>query len=124
MREREFVMLLLKIGVAFAFIYPAVAAFLMPSSWIGFFPQFIKDFIPNEIILLSIFGISEILIAFWILVGRNIFIPSLLASIYLILIILLNINLFDVLFRDVAILFMTLSLATLSRGSNKVRQKT
>lgn len=123
MREREFVMLLLKIGVAFAFIYPAVAAFLMPSSWIGFFPQFIVDFIPNEIILLSIFGISEILIAFWILVGRNIFIPSLLASTYLILIILLNINVFDILFRDVAILFMTLSLATLSRGG-KVRQNT
>ena len=116
MREREFVMLLLRVGVAFAFIYPAVSAFLVPTSWIGFFPQLVRDFIPNETLLISIFGISEILIAFWILVGKNIFFPSLLASIYLILIILFNINVFDVLFRDVAILFMTLALATLSRS--------
>ena len=113
MKEREFVMFLLRLGVAFAFIYPAVAAFFDPTSWIGFFPIFIRDMFPNEIMLLSVFGISKIAIAIWILSGKHIFFPSVLASIYLMLIIFFNIQIFDVLFRDVSILFMTLALATL-----------
>lgn len=121
-------MLLLRLGVAFAFIYPAVAAFFDPTAWIGFFPISIRDIFPSDIILLSVFGISEIVIALWILSGKHIFFPSILASIYLILIILFNAPIFDILFRDVSILFMTLALATLhypgyKRAQSKYKER-
>jgi hypothetical protein len=105
--------LLLRIGVAFAFIYPAVAAYFDPFSWIGFFPVFLRDLVPNESLLLHAFGISEIAIALWILIGKRIFIPSVLAALYLAGIIVFNLSLFDIIFRDFPILLIAVALAML-----------
>lgn len=103
---------LLRAGVAFAFIYPAVAAWIDPLSWVGYFPASLRDAFPgDDLILLHLFGITELALAFWILVGRTILIPATLASVYLIAIILANLALFDIVFRDVSILAMTLALA-------------
>lgn len=107
----KYIELILRIGIAVAFIYPAVEGFFYPNSWIGFLPIWIRDLPINEITLLHIFGISEIVIAIWILLGRRIFIPSILAIIYLVLIIVLNWKFIDLLFRDFAILAIPISLA-------------
>ena len=119
MQKDETVMLLLRIGVAFAFIYPAVAAYFNPVAWIGFFPVFISDFFSNEILMLTLFGLSEIMIALWILSGKRIFIPSVLASVYLFLIVALNWAILDVLFRDIPILLMAVALAIWSFPTTK-----
>jgi len=117
--KNQTIFFLLRVGVALAFIYPAVAAFFDPFSWIGFFPSFLRDlFVGNEMLLLHTFGATEIIIGLWILVGKKIFIPSLLASLYLALIVLLNLSLLDIVFRDVSILAMALAL-TLSEHSRK-----
>ncbi len=111
--------LLLRSGIAFSFIYAAVAAFFDPLSWIGFFPSFLLKIFPADaIFMLYMFSISEILIAIWILVGQNTRIPSMLASIYLALIIISNFQLMDIVFRDISILAMTLALATLERNKS------
>ena len=68
--------LLLRIGVAFAFIYPPLAALADPYSWIGYFPRFLLDTAPNDLVLLHAFGIFEIVLAMWILSGKKIFYPS------------------------------------------------
>lgn len=119
MQKDEMVTLLLRIGVAFAFIYTAVAAYFNPLAWIGYFPVFLLDLFPNEILLLSLFGLSEIIIALWILSGKRIFIPSLLASLYLFLIVALNWAVLDVIFRDIPILLMAITLAIWSFPTTK-----
>ena len=113
MREENTAILLLRIGVAFAFIYPAVSAYFEPLSWIGFFPSFLLDIFPSETLLLNLFGISEIAIALWILVGRNIFIPSVLAALFLFGIVIFNLPSLDIIFRDISIMLMAVALAML-----------
>ena len=112
-RERA-VELLLRIGVAIAFIYPAVEAFFYPNSWVGFFPPWVRDLPVDTEILLHLFGLSEIVIAAWILVAKRIFVPSILAIVYLSFIVLFNWKFMDLLFRDIAILVIPIALAVRS----------
>ncbi len=113
-RKHEIVEILLRVGVAIAFIYPAVEASFYPDAWIGFFPLWMRDLPLDDKLMLHLFGASEIFIALWILIGKKIFIPSILASGYLMLIIVLNWKFMDLLFRDIAILAIPFSLAIMS----------
>lgn len=106
--------LLLRLGVALAFLYPPIDAFLNPFSWVGYMPLFLRDLLP-EMFLLHAFGVLQIGLAVWILSGRKIFIPSVLATTILVLIVLFNLNDFEVLFRDLSLSAMTLALAVLHR---------
>ncbi len=115
MRDEKTVILLLRLGVAFAFIYPAVSAVFEPTSWIGYFPTFLRDLVGNDTLLLHAFGSSESIIGFWILSGKRIFIPSAIASIYLMGIIFFNWAAMEIVFRDISILAMSLALAVWSR---------
>ncbi len=102
--------LVLRIGVAFAFLYPPINALSNPESWIGYFPPFTRGYVPDEV-LLHAFGVVEIVIALWILSGKRIFWPSLAASAMLVGIVVFNMNNFEVVFRDLAIAGASLSLA-------------
>lgn len=93
---------LLKIAVAFPFIYAGIAGFVEPLSWIGYFPQFIQTIIPGTI-LIVLWGVVEIGIALWILVGKNIKIPATLATLMLLGVVIFNLSQFSILFRDVSI---------------------
>ncbi len=103
--------LLLRIGAAFAFLYPPVAALLDPVSWLAYFPPFLRALPVPEMALLHGFGILEVLIAFWILSGKRIFVPSALATLLLLGIVLFNWNQLDVLFRDLSLAALTGALA-------------
>ncbi|MCH8050382.1 hypothetical protein IIB51_03230 [Patescibacteria group bacterium] len=107
---KDKVELLLRLGVAFAFIYPAVSAFFNPFAWVGYFPLFLGDYVSLGFALYFV-GLFEIAIAFWILFGKNIFVPSTLATIFLIAIVAFNWSQMDVLFRDLPIAAMSLALA-------------
>jgi len=102
--------LLLRIGVAFAFLFPPINAYFYPDSWIGYFPSFVHGFVP-DLVLLHGFGVIEIIIAMWILSGRKIFLPSLTAGLMLVGIVLINLNNFEILFRDLSIALMAFALA-------------
>ncbi len=104
--------LILRLGAAFAFLYPPLNALVNPYSWLGYFPNFLTGSIP-DMVLLHGFGIIEVIIALWIVFGKKIFWPSAVASAMLLGIILFNFHNFEVLFRDVSILAMTLSLAVM-----------
>ena len=105
--------IILRIGVAFAFLFPPIDAMVNPYSWIGYFPAFLKGFVP-DLVLLQTFGMIEIVIALWILSGWRIFVPSLIATGMLLAIVFFNRADFEVLFRDLSIAAMTLSLAVVS----------
>jgi uncharacterized membrane protein YphA (DoxX/SURF4 family) len=105
--------LLLRIGLAFAFLFPPLNAFFDPDSWIGYFPPFLHGILP-DLVMLHGFGIVEILIALWIFSGKHIFWPCLLAAIMLLTIIVFNTAEFQVLFRDLSIITIALALALLN----------
>lgn len=124
MQKRDYLSLLLRVGVAFALIYPAVSAYIAPLSWIGFFPPFVRDVVgSNEVLtlVLHLFGITEIVLALWILAGRHIFIPSALAAVMLFLIVALNISQLDILFRDIPIMLMAMAL-TIMYWPNQIQE--
>lgn len=102
-------------GVAFAFLFPPINAIFNPYSWIGYFPKFIQGYVP-DLVLLHGFGVIEVILALWILSGRKIFFPALIATIMITAIVLFNLNNFEVLFRDLSIAMMALALAVSAKS--------
>lgn len=103
--------LLLRLGLAFSFLYAAIAAFLDPFSWIGFFPSFARSIIPNDTLLLSLFGCTETVVALWLLFGKRLFLPSVIAALLLFGIVVFNWKSLDILFRDISLGFMALAIS-------------
>lgn len=106
--------LLLRLSVTFSFLYPALNAFIDPYAWVGYFPSFVRDLGP-EMLVLHVFGVIEVAIGLWILSGKRIFVPSLLATAILLLIVGFNVGDMQVLFRDLSIAAAALALAVLRR---------
>ena len=113
MKSESLAALILRVGVAFAFLYPPISALNDPYSWIGYFPHFVKGIVP-DMFLLHAFGLVEVVIALWILSGRRIFWPSLAATCMLVAIVLLNGFDFEILFRDLSIAAAALALVVVS----------
>ena len=65
---------------------------------------------PDDI-LLFVFGLFEVALAIWIIFGKKIFLPSLIAACLLLAIVLFNLSNFEVLFRDISIATMAFALA-------------
>lgn len=114
--------LILRVGVAFSFLYAAIDGFVDPYSWIDYFPQFL-NFAPT-LTLLHVFAVIEILIALWLLSGKNILIPSLLATVMLLAVVIFNLAQFQLLFRDVSIAAASLALAMFSLKDTRGQGKT
>lgn len=108
---------LLRVGTAFAFLYPPIRAVFDPITWLGYVPSFVRalpaklGFAVDSLSLLHAFGIAEIMLAIWILFGRNIRIPAFIATFVLLVIVALNPADIDVVFRDISIAMMALALA-------------
>ena len=108
----------LRIGLAFAFLYPPLNALSDPYAWIGYFPPFTRGYVPDEA-LLHAFGVVEVAIALWLLSGWRIFWPSAIAATMLIGIVAFNISNFQVVFRDFSIAAIALALAVISYGDDR-----
>ena|SRR3989344_6621501 len=105
--------MLLRFGVAFAFLYPPINALSNPESWLAYFPAFTRGFVPDMVLLHS-FGAIEIILALWILSGWKIFWPSAAVAVMLLAIVILDLSEFEVLFRDISIAAAALALALMS----------
>ena len=102
----------LRAGLAFSFLYPPIAAFSDPYSWIGYFPPFMRGFVPDEV-LLHAFGVVEVLLALWLLSGWRAHIPATVMAVLLFAIVVLNQGQFPVLFRDFSIAMMAIALSVM-----------
>jgi uncharacterized membrane protein YphA (DoxX/SURF4 family) len=103
--------LILRIGVAFAFLYPAISAISTPESWVGYFPPFLLALgIPSDILLHG-FGVVEVVVALWLLSGWRILVPAVVATVMLLAIVVFNLPQMEVLFRDISIAAASLALA-------------
>jgi len=94
--------LLLRTAVGFSFLYPAIDGVIHPDAWISFFPPFVLTLVPG-IIALYAWCLVEAVIALWIFSGRNIFLPSLAATAALVLIVVFNLSLMEIVFRDIGL---------------------
>ncbi len=120
MSEQKTVSLLLRIGIAFSFIYVTISASLQPDAWIGFFPVWLRSAIPvSQNIFLGVWGVTEIVLAVWLLSGYRIFYAAILSAFTMAGIVIFNIGAMDIVFRDVSIMFSAIALAVLSRNSTK-----
>ncbi|RJQ34279.1 hypothetical protein C4568_02955 [Candidatus Parcubacteria bacterium] len=108
--NRDWASLVLRIGLAFAFLYPPFNALSNPDSWIGYFPAFMQGIVPDGLLLHG-FGVVEVIIALWLLSGWKIFWPSSVAAIMLLAIVFFNLSNFEVIFRDISIAAMAITLA-------------
>lgn len=113
MKYRGLVSILLRVGVALAFLYAASASFVTPTSWIGYFPEFLRRLVPAEI-LLPLFSIYEVLLAFWLLLGKKTVYAAGLAALSLSTIVIFNLGALDIVFRDVPIIFAVMALGVLT----------
>ena len=104
----------LRIGIAFAFLYPPIAAFLDPAGWIWFVPSFIEVLLPRELFL-QLFGVFEILVALGVLFMKNPTTPAVFAALTLCAIIILDWSAFDIVFRDIPILLSAIALILFER---------
>ena len=110
--------LLIRIGLAIIFTYAAAASFVSPREWIGFLPPFLTSILPAEL-LLQTFSIIELLLAAWLLSGMYVRFAALCAALILGGIVVSNFQLFSISFRDIALIFAALALATMKTDSLK-----
>ncbi len=115
---RHFAAFLLRAALAVPFLYAAVASILQPESWIGFFPSWLF-FIPGTL-LLTLFSLYQLALAFWLLSGKRTTYAAVLAAISLTGIIIFNLGALDIVFRDLGLLLAAVALAFLSKGGEKI----
>ena len=110
--------ILLRIGLAGTLAYAAIASFLTPTSWIGFFPAFLinlsSPFLSQEV-LLGIFSVFELLLAAWLLSGFKPFLAGISAAALFGGIFFVNLGALDLVFRDGGLFFAALALAILRK---------
>ena len=107
--RHHFASVLLRFGLAFVFLYAAVAGFIAPQNWVGYLPGFATAILPANV-LLAILGLYEIILGLLLLFKGDVHWPALLAFLTLVGITFVNLSQFDVVFRDVGLAFAALAL--------------
>lgn len=104
----------LRFGLALVLLYASVSSFVTPSDWIGYLPHFMTQYITGTM-LLHIFSVYEFALALWLLSGYFLRLAALVSAATFAGIILTNLGVLAVTFRDVTMVFASLALAVLKR---------
>jgi len=105
----QLVSFFLRVGISSALLYAAFATFLNPIAWVGFLPSWIPDG-QLKLSLLMLWSVYEVLLSLWLLWGKKLVYSSSLAALSFLGIIVLNLTLLDIVFRDIPILFAAIAL--------------
>ena len=112
--NRNFGILLLRVGLAFAFFYAAISGFLEPEQWIGWLPEFVR----NETTLI-VFGVVELVMGFWLLSGLKTFWAAGISGFMLLGIVVFNLGAMLIVFRDVSLALAAFALAAISKNEQQ-----
>lgn len=112
--KKEWICFLLRLGIAFSFLYAGIGAISNPLAWVGFIPSFIEIFFSRELFL-YIHGGFDILLGLWFLSNKKVFYASTISSIFLFGIIIFNMGAFDIVFRDLSILLAAIALSVMTK---------
>ena len=104
--------LLLRGGLAVIFLYAAISSFANPQDWAGYLPKLLTDRVDVDILLKG-FSVYELALAAWLLSGVYVRYAALLCALTLLGIIVSNFSLFAITFRDIALVFAALALASM-----------
>ena len=113
-KNNKIAITLTRLGLAFVFLYAAISALINPVAWVGFFPAWIRGLMSLHLLII-LFSSYQILLASWLISGKKTLYSSAFSAITIIFIIISNMNLLDIVFRDVDILVSALALIVLSR---------
>lgn len=105
--------LLLRVGLAFVFLYAAVASLASPQDWVGYLPNLTRNLLSGTT-LLHVISAYEIALVLWLLSGKYVRYAAALCALTLTGIVLSNLSIFIVTFRDIALIFAALALFTMS----------
>lgn len=103
--------LLLRLSLAFAFLYPAYGLWKHPADWLGYVPEFVRNVGLSEHALLLSLAAFHLALALWLLSGWRVRLPAVLGAAALGAIVYFNLNQLDVLFRDISLALAALALA-------------
>ena len=115
-RDIQIASLLLRVGLAAAFLYAAVASLRAPLEWIGFLPSIVTRLM-SPTIAIRIIAVYELALAAWLISGRYVRYAALVAAVTLSGILLGNLNELIVTFRDVGLFFASLALFFLANDA-------
>lgn len=104
----------LQYGLAFVFLYVAVAGFIAPSNWVGFIPSWLSGF-GDPIMMLYGHLVLDAVTGMWLVINVKPRWAAILASINLVGIIAVNLSALDIIFRDVGLLCMAIALAYIGK---------
>ena len=102
----------LRAGLASVLFYASISALIEPISWKYYIPTFVGQIVGVGIFL-KFHSISNFILGLWLLSGKKIFYPAILTAFFMLLIIVFNLDLLDIIFRDIAIMFSAIALAVL-----------
>ncbi len=105
-------LILIRLGLSFVFVYAAISMSLDPQGYSHYVPRLIQQIISVEIFL-HVFGFFEIVLSLWLLSGKLGLYSAALSALILISLTVSNIDSFNVLFRNVGIIFGALALTNL-----------
>jgi len=112
----EIISFLLRAGIGLPFLYAALSSFLTPDAWVGFLPRWVHPFGAERILM--VFSVYEIFLALWLFYGKWIFVSAFLSFVTVGGVILQNLGAFDIVFRDVSMLFIALVLVIMHADDN------
>jgi hypothetical protein len=101
--------LLLRIAIAFVFLYAAIAGLINPSAWVGFIPLWIEKFASIETLLFG-WSLFEIFLGVSLLAFPRSAWPAGIATLALLGLTLSNLGAFDILFRDIGLVLASAAL--------------
>ncbi len=113
MEKEKIASWLLRLSIAFSFIYVAFSTYFNPTNWIGFIPDFLT-FGLDKLVFLKIHAAVDLILGLWLLSGRKTFYASAVSTVALLGIVVLNLGQIEIVFRDVSILLAALALAVMS----------
>ena len=105
---------LLNIGLAFTLLYAGIMAFINPSDWVGFVPQWMANFGASRELVLHAHSTLEIILGLWLLGNWKVKWAGLVSALDIAGIVLatgFSAGILLITFRDVGLLFMAIYLA-------------
>lgn len=99
----------LRLGLAFVFLYAGISSLMHPLIWVGFLPTFLTKAI-TATTLIKIFAVYELALAVWLLSGKLLKYSALLCALTLAGIVTTNFGQLVTTFRDVGLTAMALAL--------------
>jgi len=100
---------ILRWGIAFVFFYAAIDSLISPDTWAMYVPAFVTAIV-SEKIFLTVFSLYQLVLAGMLFMGKKLYWVTLLATITLGAIVVVDFFVIDIVFRDVGLAFAALAL--------------